>query len=1495
MQGLFTPAAARWFTDAFQAPTPVQRRSWPVIAAGEHVLMLAPTGSGKTLAAFLSCLDRLCARPPEVEPGTSGTSGTSVLYISPVKALAYDVQRNLHTPLIGIQRAAEALGVSPRIPTVDVRTGDTPARERQRQLRAPADILVTTPESLFLLLSSQAREGLRSVHTVILDEIHAIAGTKRGVHLAVSLERLADLADTDPQRIGLSATQRPLSAIAKYLGGDRPVHIIDASAPAQMDLQVCVPVPDMSRPQRPATRPAIVGGSLIAQDDRSTPRRTAADFARPGPGELLASQGRPSMEQSATHAGDQSASHSIWEPIHDEIIRLIQSHQSTIVFTNSRGLCERLCQHLNEKLAAQEGELVVRAHHGSVARAQRIEIEEGLKSGALRAIVATSSLELGVDMGLVDLVIQVAAPPSVASGMQRIGRAGHGVGQRSMGRIFPRFPGDLLQAAAVARQMKVGFIEPTTIPKNCLDVLAQQIVAMCAHEERTADGVFALVRRAHSFSELTRPALDAVLDMLSGRYPAEEFRDLKARVVWDRGTGQLKSRRDAATLALLNAGTIPDRGTYAVHLGADGPRIGELFEEMVLESRPGQTFILGASSWRIQEITRDRVVVAPAPGEPGRLPFWRGAGPGRPAELGRAMGAFVREVGALPEEDALERLQDDGLLDAHAAGNLLRYITEQREATGVLPSEEDIVIERFRDELGDWRICILSPFGTRVHAPWATAIEAQLSERAGTVIQTLWTDDGIVVRMEAIDDELPDTAALLPAPEEVEELLLAQLASSPIFATHFRENASRALVLPRRTTKHRSPLWAQRLRAQGLLSIVEKFPSFPVVLETYREILQEVFDLPGLKALLSDIRSRKVRVVEVETGRASPFARSLAFSYVTTLLYAGDTPTAERKAQALSLDRRLLSELLGQAELRALLDVGVIAELEAELQGLAEGHRARSPDQLHDLLRRVGDLREDEVTARCQGDAAAWLAQLARQRRALPMRIAGETRIVAVEDAAMYRDALGAPPPPGLPAALLTPTDAPLERLLRRFAGRRGPFLPEDVAVRYRMLPAQVEALLRGLEARELLVHGELLPGGIRPEWCDPEVLRHIRRRTLAKLRGQVAPVEAPVLARFLVGWHGLDGRGQLERAIEQLEGAALPWSSLISEILPRRVSGFRPAQLNELGASGRLVWVGCGSLGAKDGRVALYWRERIGLLADPPPPFQPPSPLHAAILEHLEQRGASFTATLQIRCGKPALADLNSALWDLVWAGLITNDTFQPLADLSRRQPRPSGGRWSLLSDILLPAEPTVAAHARAWLLLERYGVLSREAARAEGMAGGFSSIYPVLRAMEEAGRIRRGWFVDGLTGAQFALPGAVDRLRACRQEEPEAVLLATVDPANPYGRLLPWPALAVEGASPRRAAGVSAILVGGQPAMLLEQGGRHLRCFTVDDELLSAAARGFVSHARTRRGRSLIVQKIDGVPARTAPAASLLRAAGFVDGYKGLELDAWSSGTHS
>ena len=1472
LTALFSAATADWFGRAFSAPTGVQRRGWPCIAEGKNTLMLAPTGSGKTLAAFLSAIDRLSQLPADTP------RGTRVIYISPIKALAYDVERNLYLPLAGIQRAAEGLGATVRVPTVAVRTGDTSQKERRRQARQPDDILVTTPESLSLLLGSKARENFRTVDTIILDEIHAIAGSKRGVHLALTLERLAALADKDPQRVGLSATQRPLSEIAKFLGGDRPVEIVDASAPAAMDLRVVVPVPDMSRP--PLHRPPPTGGSLLAQDDHSFRRRDAADFQQPGPGELL---GDPRIADAAPPRQPRSDEGGMWGAIHDEVVSLIQQHRSTIVFVNSRSRCERLAQRLNERLGA---DAPVRAHHGSVSRLQRQEIEEGLKDGTLRAIVATSSLELGVDMGLVDLVVQISAPPSVASGMQRIGRAGHAVGETSIGRIFPRSKADLLAAVAVARQMKRGYVEPTAIPKNCLDVLAQQLVAMCIHDERTVDGAHALIRRARPFADLSRDALVATLEMLTGRYPAEDFPDLKPRIVWDRATDTLKTRRDAATLSLMNVGTIPDRGTYMVQHGHEGPRVGELHEGMVLQSRPGQTFVLGATTWRILEIKRDRVVVEAAPGEPGRLPFWRGAGPGRPVDLGREMGAFVRELAPLEREAAAAQLRAEGSLDDNAIENLLDYIGEQKEATEVLPTDTEIVIERFRDELGDWRICILSPFGTRIHAPWATAIESLLSEKAGHVVQTLWTDDGVVVRMDETAEEAPDISALLPDPEELEELLLGQLSSTPLFATHFRENAARALLLPRRTTRKRSPLWAQRLRAQSLLSAVEQYPAFPIVLETYRELLQDVFDLPGLKALLRSIRRREVRITEVETPYASPFARSLAFTYVTAFLSEGDRPAAERKAQALSLDRRLLSELLGQAELRTLLDLDVIEEFEAEKQSLTLNRRARNPDQLYDLLRRLGDLRADEIAQRTVEDPAAWLASLSASKRVVEMRIGNEPRYVIAEDIATYRDALGAAPPQGTPAALLQPADRPLERLFLRYAATRGPFLTEQLAARYRLMPAQVDAVLRGLEARDRLLLGELRPDGDRPEWCAPESLRRIRRRTLAKLRAQVAPVDGHVLARFLSAWHRIAApASRLEAAIEQLEGVALPWSTLIGDILPARVRGFHPRMLDELGAMGLIVWLGRGPLGKRDGKVALYRRERVAFLVDPPAPYEPASPMHAQILDHLTQRGAAFTVMIQSACGRPPLAEVEAALWDLAWDGRITNDTFQPLLNLGRRKGRSLGGRWSLAAELLMhPPTPTEKLAARAWLMLERYGVLSREAAHAEGWAGGFAGFYGVLKEMEDAGRVRRGWFVDGLGGAQFALPGAVERLRAARDAEPETVRIAALDPANPYGSLLPWPALRVDGVL-RRVAGASVVLVGGVPALYIDKGGTGVRCFDVEDEVLRAGIEGLKPPPSRRK--AVLIKKIDGQPAREAEAGAAFRAAGFVDVFKGLEFE--------
>ena len=1377
-------------------------------------------------------------------------------------------------PLAGIARAAEALGQPIQVPRIAVRTGDTPARDRRAMLRDPAPILITTPESLYLMLGSAARETLRLCETVIIDEIHALAPTKRGAHLALSLERLAALTARDPQRIGLSATQRPLDEIGRFLGGDRPVTLVDTSEAPRLDLTIEVPVEEM-------------------ENARSERR----------------------IEHEEGHTG---APTGIWAAIHPRLVELVRAHRSTIVFANSRRLCERLAQGIND-LA---GEGLVRAHHGSVSRAQREEIEEMLKGGQLRGLVATSSLELGIDMASVDLVVQIESPGSVARGLQRIGRAGHQVGARSTGRIFPKHRADLLEAAVVARGMMQGAVEPTRVPRNPLDVLSQQIVAIVASvpdggvDARARGGgavdatgavdgtpglpvarLEAIVRRAYPFASLSHDVLVAVLDMLAGRYPSDEFADLRPRLTWDRAADRLTPRRDARLIAIMSGGTIPDRGLYAVHLGPTGPRIGELDEEMVYESRVGETFLLGATTWRIAEITRDRGIVTPAPGEPGKMPFWRGEGPGRPIELGRALGAFVRELGERTERAAASWLPRIVPIEARAARNLWRYVSDQREATGTLPTDRDITVERFRDELGDFRVCILSPFGARVHAPWALALEARLGTSAGFEVQTLWSDDGIVLRF-AGAEEPPALAALLPEPEEIEDLVLEQLTRSALFATHFRENAARALLLPRRRPNARSPLWAQRLKAQTLMAAALRYPSFPIVLETYRECLQDVFDLPALKELLEGIRRRDLRVVEVETASASPFARSLAFAYVAAYMYEGDAPLAERRAQALTLDRQLLRELLGQDELASLLDPAALDEVEAELQATAPERRVRHADGAHDLLRRIGDLTEDELILRADpgSDVGGWLRELARTHQAARVRVAREERWIAAEDLARYRDALGVQPPAGTPVALLATAARPLETLVGRWARTHGPFRAERAATRFGLTTGQVGPVLQALAAEGKVVEGHFRVGG-PPEWCDAEVMRVIRRRTLARLRSEVAPVEADVLARFLPRWHGVGssrrGAVRLREVVEQLEGAYLPFSDLERVILPARVRDFSPAMLDELGALGELVWIGGGALGGEDGRVALFRRDHVRLLAEPHPTAEDPAAAlldgHRALLAALQAQGASFFAQLASACPTSTSAEVLEALWDLVWAGLVTNDTFQPLRALTtprrlrttaRGLVAMAAGRWSTVASLLRPPPPpTEAAHARASSLLERYGVISREAVTAEGLPGGFAALSPVFRALEDAGKIRRGHFVDGRTGAQFAHAGAVDRLRAARDGD-DVVVLAAVDPANPYGALIPWPAQK-DGdgnsvSAPRRAAGARVVLVHGAAALYLERGGRRLRVFSDDAKVLRAA----VEALRRGRGdgrRPLRVDNVNGSPALRSDLVGGLRQAGF------------------
>ena len=1427
----FSPETRAWFEHTFHGPTPAQELGWPKIASGAHTLIQAPTGSGKTLAAFLYGLDRLIAQPGE---------GTRLVYVSPLKALNYDIERNLRGPLAGLQADV----------TVAVRTGDTPQKERAAMLRHPPDLLITTPESLFLMLTSRARETLTGVQTLILDEVHAVAGTKRGAHLALSVERLERLVGEEFQRIGLSATQRPLEEIGRFVAGGRPIELVDAGRSKELDVKVVVPLEDMREPGVNAEVTDILG------------------------------------------TGGEAPAQSIWPSIYPRIVELVEQHRSTIVFVNNRRLAERLALRLNELASgSRAGEAgtasaaasqatpreIARAHHGSLAREQRLEVEELLKRGQIPCLVATSSLELGIDMGAVDLVIQVESPKSVARGLQRVGRAGHDLTSVSRGRVFPKFRADLLESAVVVKRMKEGAIEETQIPRNPLDVLAQQIVGIASQEEISVDDLHGLVRRAYPFADLSRVQLENVLDMLAGRYPSDEFAELRPRIVWDRSAGEIRGRGGAARLAVTNAGTIPDRGLFGVHLVDGGGRVGELDEEMVYEARAGQTFTLGASTWRIEEITRDRVIVSPAPGVPGAIPFWKGEGPGRPYELGEAIGKASRELAALSDEAALDRLGTDYSLDELAARNLLTFIREQETATGAVPSDRTIVVERFRDEIGDWRVCVLTPFGARVHAPWALAVSARLQESLGVNASVLWSDDGIALHFPDSDTP-PPTAQLVLEPEELDELVMGELAGTALFGSRFRENAARALLIPRRRPGERTPLWQQRLKAQSLLQVARKYGSFPVMLETFRECLQDVFDLPALKRLLQGLKTRQIDLVDVESASASPYSTSLLFDYIATYMYEDDTPPAERRAQALSLDRDLLRELLGQEELRDLLDPGALEQVERSLAGAP-----READELHDLLLRRGDLRAGEFDE-------AFAAVLETERRAVRVRIAGEERLIAAEDAGRYRDALGAMPPSGLPEAFLAGTvpETSLQELVHRWARGRGPFTTVEATERF---GRDVEPQLRELEREEKLVRGELRPGGTEREWCDPDVLRRIRRASLAALRREVEPVEQVAFARFLPGWHAIDRRATLREALVPLQGLALPVSLWEAEVLPRRVPNYAPAQLDQLCASGELVWVGAGL-----DRVAVFFREDAAVLGRPDGAERPEGGVHDRIRETLG-RSAQFWFDLVDEVGIDP-AELLPALWDLVWAGEVTNDAWTPLrAGRRYGTPRPerrprrfsrrrataitaTQGRWTLTERLFTGQADR---RALAELLLERQGIVTRDGVRAEGIAGGYSAVYGELKALETLGLSRRGYFVEGLGGAQFALGGAVERIRELRPKEGEpvdALVLAAADPAQPYGAALPWPKRAEGRAA--RVAGAYVVLLGGEPALFVERGGKTLVPLRdPDPDWLRTALAALVGHVKDHRGvKRLAVERFDSEPVAETEVMPLLVEAGFVQG---------------
>ncbi|MCJ1706290.1 ATP-dependent helicase [Microbacterium sp. VKM Ac-2923] len=1544
----FGPATQDWFRGAFSAPTNAQKGAWESVSSGRNALVVAPTGSGKTLSAFLFAIDRIFREKapdtPDAEPPRRGKRSaptaaktppttTRVLYISPLKALGVDVERNLRSPLVGIGQSARRLGIEVPSVTVGVRSGDTSSSDRRKLVTAPPDILITTPESLYLMLTSQAAETLRGVNTVIIDEVHAVAATKRGAHLAVSLERLDALLEKPAQRIGLSATVRPIDEVARFLGGAQPVDIVAPKATKAFDLSVVVPIEDMLNPPPPPGSPA--------------------------PDEAVDGEWFSERPESTEMAG------SVWPHVEEAIVDRILERRSTIVFSNSRRLAERLTGRLNEIYAERQGidvpeptvpaatmaqagssagvpAILAKAHHGSVSKEQRAQVEDELKSGVLRCVVATSSLELGIDMGSVDLVIQVEAPPSAASGLQRVGRAGHQVGEVSRAALFPKHRSDVLHTAVVTERMLAGRIEAISVPQNPLDILAQQTVAASALGSIDVEEWFETVKRSAPFRSLPRSAYEATLDLLAGRYPSDEFAELRPRLVWDRDAGTLTGRPGAQRVAVTSGGTIPDRGLFGVFVAGESQnaRVGELDEEMVYESRVNDVFTLGTTSWRIVEITHDRVNVVPAFGQPGKLPFWHGDGIGRPAELGEALGKFSRDIAAADRPKAEERLRESGL-DDNAITNLLSYLAEQREATGSLPTDRSLTVERSRDEVGDWRIILHSPYGMQVHSPWALAVNARIRERLGVEGAAVASDDGIIARVPDAAAEPPGADLFVFEPDELEQIVTDEVGGSSLFASRFRECAARALLLPRLNPNRRSPLWQQRQRSAQLLDVAKRHPAFPIILETLREVLQDVYDLPALLRVTRQIGERRIRLVEITTSQPSPYARDLLFGYVGAFMYEGDSPLAERRAAALSVDPALLSELLGKVEMRELLDPEVIAQFEREAQRLDPDRRARGVEGVADLLRILGPLDADEVAVRLdtEGDALAeagqHLAALVDERRAIRVTIGGVSRVAGIEDAGRLRDALGAALPVGIPNAFLEPLADPLGDLVARYARTHAPFATDAVAERLGVGIAVARLTLQRLESQGRLASGFFLPeasGGARgddTEWCDVEVLRRLRMRSLAAIRGSVEPVPPAAYARFLPVWQHLgrplEGIDGVLAVVEQLAGVPIPASAWESLVLPSRVADYSPALLDELTATGEVVWSGHGTLPGRDGWIALHPAEAAPFTLQDPADADDPAPdsLEARLLSALSGGGAYFASQLKQLAGADNEQSVNDALWALTWAGRVTNDTFAPVRTLlsgggqshrvARRAPRARmyrgatmpratsaprpptlGGRWSLLPE--REQDAAARATAAASLLLDRYGVVTRGAVQSEGVPGGFAQVYRILAGFEEAGHCRRGYVIEKLGAAQFAASATVDRLRefAAVADPPplRTVTLAATDPANPYGAALGWPAIEGVTHRPGRKAGGLVVLVDGELTLYLERGGRSALAFTDADTTLQAAARHLAETAKKRRLETLTVEQVNGEFVYGTAVGRALREAGFVESPKGLTLRKLTAG---
>ncbi len=1474
----FHPVVRQWFVETFGEPSPPQILGWPSISSGQHTLILAPTGSGKTLAAFLWAINHLVEQHLQEELAP----GVRILYVSPLKALNNDIERNLEVPLRGIKTQAHNSGL--KLPTIrtGVRTGDTPQSKRASMLKHPPDILITTPESLYLMLTSkQARKMFTTVQYVIVDEIHSICSNKRGVHLSITLERLAAVAEQDFLRIGLSATQRPLEKVAAFLGGQqwvgkklvpRPVHIVDAGRRKTMDLRVECAAPDFS---------------------------------------ILPQEG-------------------VWQLVFTELLELIRLHKTTLIFVNNRRLAERVAAKLNEMISGTQdtfnlysvpikspehsqtpvipGSDVIQAYHGSMSRHARAQMESDLKAGNLCALVSTSSLELGIDIGSIDLVVQLQSPKGVARGLQRVGRSGHLVNATSKGRIFPTYREDLVEAAVVARGMAAHDIEPTSIPKDCLDVLAQQIVAMVSIEEWDVDDLFNVMRQSYCYQSLSKKLYIGVIQMLGGRYTQEAFRELRARISWDKVNSTLSALPGSSQLAITSGGTISDRGYFGVYLEDRKTKVGEVDEEFIHESRVGDTFILGTNVWRMTEMDANRIIVTPAPGQPARMPFWRGENIGRSLELGRQIGAFKREMNTkLDSPDCLTWLHHEFPIDSRSAWNIQEYFRKQRDATGKIPNDKLIMVEGFRDEIGDPRIVIHSPFGRRVNGLLSLVAASRVQHILNTTPQVLYNDDGVLLRCSDVD-ALPLNFLDGLTLKEAEEIALTDLLSSPLFGGQFRQNAARALLMPKIAPGKRTPLWLQRLRAGDLLQIARKFDDFPIVIETMREVLNDVLDFPNFKEIIGQIEDGSIRVESIQTEVPSPFAASVLFDFIAVYMYEWDQPREDRQSQYLAINRELLSEVVDTESMASLLRPEAMNTVETQLQRKADGYKARSPEELLEVLLRIGDLRADEIEERCVEDGARFIAELASNGRAVRRQFGSEFRWIAGEEQELY-DNLN--------------NEKVASTLLLRCLHSHGPTTTGVIAERFGLNNDEAERLLGKLASTEPIIHGRFSKETVQQQWCYRPNLERVHRHTIGILRKEITPSSLTEFTHFLFHWQHLHPTQQesgvpgIQSCLGQLQAFPLPSEIWDRDILRSRVAGFTGESMNQISVAGSIVWTGKGS-----GKMQCILRGEGNTFLNPRTDEHEASLGIAAqhVLHYIQKSGASFFT--DIRAGnRLSLNALNTGIAELFWRGLITNDLFAELQNvkhLSRtesdapiervemldprhnpRRPRlmqsvrkaitqvPGwSGRWSLVQlPGVMGEEVSIEERAQrqALQLLERYGIVAREFYRREELMP-WALIATELQRMEMRGDIRRGYFVEGLSGMQFALPTAVEELRRLRGNgnESSPLLVNACDPANPYGTGIELQKGDRERFRFARIPPNYIVFQRGTPILYIENYGTRLWTLAeATEEILKHALRIFLQSMKQpsgqHRARSITVEHCDGIRPVQSPFEQTLRSLGF------------------